>query len=156
MKTRVTTSAGGFAKEVHTETTIFAPAQKIWQTLMQFSEYNAWNPLVKSISGEPQVGNTLRLEIHLPDNKPMRFTPKVKSCETNKKFSWLGNLGISGLFDGEHIFEIHENADGSCKFVHREKFKGILLPLFSDVLNNKTPKGFELMNEALKARVEKG
>jgi hypothetical protein len=156
MKTKITTSAAGFAKEVHTETTMHASAHEIWQILLRFSEYNAWNPLVKNISGEPQIGQRLSLEIHLPNNKPMRFTPKVTACEVDKKFSWLGNLGVPGLFDGEHIFEIHENADGTCKWVHREKFKGILLPLFHDILHVKTPKGFELMNEALKAKVEKG
>ena len=59
----------------------------------------------------------------------------------------------AGLFDGEHTFRI-EPLDGErSRFVHGERFTGILVGLVKGVLG-KTEAGFEQMNAALKQRVE--
>ena len=43
---------------------------------------------------------------------------------------------------------------GGVRFVHRERFRGILVPLFGGVIR-KAESGFEEMNQALKALAEK-
>jgi hypothetical protein len=52
------------------------------------------------------------------------------------------------------MFEINEHADGTCTFIHRENFGGILIPLFKKMLEVNTRKGFEIMNTELKKRCE--
>lgn len=43
-------------KSVHHEITIEAPSQKVWETLINMSEYPNWNPVMKLIDGEVKEG----------------------------------------------------------------------------------------------------
>jgi hypothetical protein len=143
------------AKEIHSQIIIRATSEKIWSVLTDFKNYSLWNPFIKSIEGNAAVGNKIKASIEPPGAKGMTFKPKVISFDKNKKFSWQGHLLFPGLFDGEHIFEIIELKDGTCTFIQREKFKGILVPLFSKMLDVNTLQGFEQMNQKLKERAEK-
>jgi hypothetical protein len=136
-------------KEISTRILIDAPAHKVWEVLTDFSAYPAWNPFVKSLIGEVQPGN--KIKVALPG---MNFQPKVLTFQPNRELRWIGNLLFKGVFDGEHQFLLTENADGSTTFEQGEKFSGILVGLFSSKLDRDTKPGFESMNRALKARVE--
>jgi hypothetical protein len=62
---------------------------------------------------------------------------------------------LPGLFDGEHIFTMDPlDAGRRTRLVHREEFRGVLVPLFWGSLDTATRQGFEEMNLALKKRVE--
>jgi len=74
--------------------------------------------------------------------------------EPDKEFRWRGHLLFPGLLDGEHIFEITDNGNGTTTFKQSEKFNGILVPLFKKMLDYNTTKGFNLMNTRMKERVE--
>ena len=67
--------------------------------------------------------------------------------------SRLRSLGLPGLFDGRHRFDLEPTGSGS-RLVHREFFHGILVRVLRKSLDSQTRPGFELMNEALKARAE--
>ncbi|MBQ0733453.1 SRPBCC family protein [Aquimarina celericrescens] len=135
--------------EIRTEININATTQKAWQILIDFDNYPNWNPFIKTISGKPEIGNTIK--VVLPE---MTFTPKITAFKTNKELRWLGHFLFKGLFDGEHIFRIHDNADGTITFNHSEKFSGILVPLFKKKLLSETKQGFEAMNIKLKEVAE--
>jgi hypothetical protein len=74
--------------------------------------------------------------------------------KTNKEFRWIGHLLFSGLFDGEHKFELIDNRNGTTTFRQSEKFGGILVPLFKKMLDENTLNGFNLMNKKLKELAE--
>jgi hypothetical protein len=63
-------------------------------------------------------------------------------------------LLIPGLFDGEHIFSIEPIGPDRVRFVQREIFTGLLVPLFARGLDTDTQHGFDEMNQALKAQAE--
>jgi hypothetical protein len=67
---------------------------------------------------------------------------------------WIGHLLIPGLFDGEHIFTIEPLGANRVRFVQREIFSGLLVPLFAKGLDTDTQRGFGEMNQALKAQAE--
>ena len=69
-------------------------------------------------------------------------------------FEWWGHLVVRGLFDGRHRFELEPTARGT-RVAHTETFTGILVPLLRRSLDTHTAAGFELMNHALKAQVER-
>jgi hypothetical protein len=140
------------AKEVKTEILINATPEKVWEILTNFDNYPTWNPFIKSIEGEVKVGNKIKVSIQPPNSKAMTFKPRVLAFETNKEFLWLGHLLFTGLFDGEHKFELIDNGNGTTTFKQSEKFKGIFVGLLN--LEN-TKKGFEAMNEKLKEMAER-
>lgn len=141
--------------ELRTEILVSASPQKVWEVLTDFDNYPNWNPFIKSIQGQPKVGEKITVRLEPPDAKGITMTPKVLAFEVNKQFRWIGNFVLPGLFDGEHIFELIDNKDGTTLFVQRENFNGVLVGMFKKMLDNNTKRGFEMMNQQLKVQSEK-
>lgn len=141
-------------KVLKTEIDINAPKKRVWDILVDFESYPQWNPFIKSIHGDLKVRKRLEVLVQPPGSKGFKFKPKVTSYKQYREFSWLGSLFVYGLFDGHHMFEIEENSNGTSKFVHKEEFSGILVPMMWGQLNTKTRAGFELMNKSVKELAE--
>lgn len=139
---------------LRTEIVIAAPSDDVWSILTDFSSYPGWNPFVRQISGRLEVGS--RLEVHLapPGGRAMTIRPTVREVLPGRVLRWLGSLGVPGLFDGEHSFQIEPLGEGQVRFVHSERFSGILVPAIMAFIGKSTRQGFEAMNQALKERAE--
>ena len=141
-------------KNIQTEILINTDITKAWDVLMNFDNYPEWNPFITSISGERKLGSRLTVSINPPGGKGMTFKPNILTLEANKEFRWKGKLGINGIFDGEHYFILESVDKDITKFIHGEKFSGLLVPFVSKMLD-KTQKGFLLMNESIKNECER-
>jgi hypothetical protein len=141
-------------KELRSETEIQASAERVWDILTDFDGFPQWNPFIRRASGNILVGERLKVTIQPSGAKRMNFRPIVLKAEPNRELRWLGHLLVSGLFDGEHIFTIEPTGTNRVRFTQREIFTGILVPLFARGLDADTRRGFEEMNQALKARAE--
>ena len=141
-------------KEIKSEILIQASTQRVWEILTDFEKYAEWNPFIKYIKGQPQVGQKITARIEPPKASGMTLKPTVLVFNKNKEFRWQGNLGFKGIFDGEHVFELQEQGPNTTLFIHKEGFSGILVPLLKKMLDENTLNGFKLMNEQLKARAE--
>lgn len=137
------------------ETTIdiAAPADEVWGVLTDFAGYPEWNPFITSIAGSPEPGQRLAVDLSPPGGRTIRMKPQVRVREENRRFTWLGHLGVPHIFDGEHEFVIEPTAAGTTVFTQRETFRGALVP-FTGRLLAQTKTGFDAMNVALKQRVE--
>jgi hypothetical protein len=140
-------------KNMQTEIQINAPVQKVWEALTDFSQYEQWNPFIH-IAGEACEGSRLTNQMFLEGQKPQIFRPEVLVVKPHREFRWEGNLFVKGLFDGEHYFKLEKVADNKTRLIHGENFRGVLVGLIMRMIGNKTRKGFEQMNLALKNRVE--
>lgn len=141
-------------KTLETNICINASPEKVWAVLSNFKNYPEWNPFIKSIDGEVEIGKTIEVRIEPAGAQGMSFRPVVLAYKLNEEFRWKGKLMVKGLFDGEHQFKLINNADGTTTLHHSEKFTGILVPLFAKMIDVNTRKGFELMNEKLKELAE--
>ena len=141
-------------KELRSEIEIQASAERVWQLLTDFASFPQWNPFVRRASGDIKVGKQLEVNIQPSGARGMTFRPTVLKAEPNQELRWLGHLLMPGLFDGEHIFTIEPLGNNRVRFVQREIFTGLLVPLFTRGLDTDTRRGFEEMNQALKARAE--
>jgi hypothetical protein len=142
-------------KEIKSEILIQSTPHKIWKILTDFEKYSDWNPFIKSIQGSVKVGAKIVARIEPPEGKGMTFKPTVLTFDENKEFKWIGHLLFPGLFDGEHRFELIDNGNGTTTFIQAERFKGILVRLFSKMLDGSTLNGFRAMNQKLKEEAEK-
>jgi len=142
-------------RTLRSEIEIRASAEQVWQTLMDFGAHAEWNPFIPEISGTPISGHRLEVLIKPPGTRGMRFRPTVLVAKPPREFRWLGRIGISMLFDGEHTFQILPLTDNKVLFSQEENFTGLLVPLLWRSLETNTRAGFQLMNKALKQRVEK-
>ncbi len=137
-------------KQIFTGIEINAPVEKVWTVLTNFKEYSKWNPFITSVIGDIKEGSKFIVTLEQEDSRPMVFKPKCIKFEKNKEFKWLGHLFFSGIFDGEHAFELIKMSEEKTNFIQKESFKGLLVPFLWKQLNTKTRKGFNAMNEKIK------
>ena len=142
-------------KELSTEIEISASVGTVWAILTDLSGFAEWNPFIRQAEGKIKEGEQLSIRIEPPGGKGMTFKPTVTLVDPLRGFRWLGRFVVPGLFDGEHIFEMTAMADGLIRFVQRENFSGLLVPLLWSSMAASTKKGFEAMNGALKTRSER-
>jgi len=141
-------------KELRSEIEIHAPAERVWWVLTDFASFPQWNPFIRRAGGDIRKGQRLEVRMQPSGAAGMTFRPTVLIAEPGRELRWIGHLLIPGLFDGEHIFTIEPLGANRVRFVQREIFTGILVPLLAKSLDTNTRRGFEEMNRALKARAE--
>lgn len=138
-------------KELNTEIEIQASAERVWHLLTDFARFPEWNPFLRRASGRLAVGARLKVFMQPSGASGITMKPKVIKMEPSRELRWLGHLFVPGLFDGEHAFIIEPLGPGRVRFIQREIFTGILVPLFARMLNSGTKRGFLEMNQALKS-----
>jgi hypothetical protein len=141
-------------RELRSEIEIDAPPERVWAVVTEFAAYPEWNPFIRRIDGELRVGARLEVRIEPPGARATTFKPTVRAVESDRELRWLGRLLVPGIFDGEHSLLIEPREGGRSRFVQSERFSGVLVGPFKGMLA-KTEGGFEQMNAALKARVER-
>jgi hypothetical protein len=134
---------------------IDAAPEAVWSELADTGAYPGWNPFVRRLEGQLGQGERLEVEIEPPGGRAMTFKPTVLEATPGRELRWLGRFLVRGLFDGEHSFEIEPLGPGRSRLTQAERFSGLLVRPFAGTLE-KTERGFEAMNCALKARVENG
>jgi hypothetical protein len=143
-------------REIATEIEIVSSAARVWEVLTRFDAYPEWNPFIRRASGELREGGRLEVFIQPPGAKGMTFRPVLLRVSSQRELRWLGRLWLPRLFDGEHAFTIEALEGDRVRFVQRECFRGILVPLLWRSLDRGVRRGFEEMNRALKQRAEEG
>ena len=151
--------AAFYTKEVYTEVDIQAPKQRIWQTIINFSDFHRWDPFMNQAGGEIRIGAPVYIHLQPPNSDGMNIDVVITKIDPNHELRWLGRFaGIPRLFDGEHIFTIEpigNNNVNHTRFIQREIFNGILVPFFTYQLDTNYRPGFDAMNQALKTEAER-
>jgi hypothetical protein len=143
-------------REIRTQTEINATAGRVWQVLTDFAAFPRWNPFIRQARGELREGARLEVVLQPPGHGAMTFRPVLLRVDPPRELRWRGRLWLSALFSGEHVFSIEPLAAGTVRFVQREEFRGVLVPLLWRSLNCDTRRGFDEMNRALKRLAEEG
>lgn len=139
--------------EIRTELEIGAPPKRVWDVLADFGRYPEWNPFLVRLTGSPVLG--AKVVVHVKSGiLPVRFRTKVLVAEPERELRWRGNLLTDALIAGEHYFQIEPLGDRS-RFIHGERFTGALANVAWRIIEGDTRRGYEAMNSAFKARVER-
>lgn len=130
-----------------------ASPQQVWDVLIDLEEHASWNPIFYNIAGKAKVGERLEVVVRGKDGgKGMVLTPTVIQVDPAVCFVWRGSLRFPGAFEGTHEFLLEPMPDASTRLVHRERFRGFLVPFVGKVLKD-TERGFHEMNQALATEV---
>lgn len=141
------------AHHLHTEIEIDAAPATVWTVLTDLAAYPEWNPFITSSSGTLATGARLVNRLEPPGGRPLTFEPTITEVDEGRVLEWLGRLGLPGVFDGRHRFELVPRGSGT-RLVQSESFSGVLVPLLRRSLDTATAAGFRAMNVALKTRAE--
>jgi hypothetical protein len=140
---------------IHTHIEIAADARRVWEVLTDFTAYPSWNPFLIEVRGEARPGTRLAVRTQFPSGRLMNFRPLILRADPRRELRWWGRSRVPGLFEGEHVLNIAPLEPDRVRFSQREMFRGLLVPILRRTHLDPTRNGFEIMNAALKARVER-
>lgn len=140
-------------KELRTEIEIKAAPEKVWQALTNLEKYPEWNPFIRHATGTLQTGEKVDIKIKT-GSKEMTLHCTVVKVEPNKELRWKYHVALPVLFSGEHSFIIEPGEGNKIRFIDREIFNGLLVPLQARDIDTNSKNGFEAMDRALKTRAE--
>lgn len=132
---------------------IAAPAETIWEIVADVPGWADWNPLYPAASGVIRIGETLRLTLALPGQKPEAIAPRVLDWVPYEQLHWFSSAG-SGLVKAVRYIEIEKLDEDSCIFSHGELYSGLLGAFVAKRMKGPIRAGFVAMSETLKAKAE--
>ena len=141
--------------ELRTDIDIPATPDEVWSQLADFPSYREWNPFIRSATGTAEVGRRLTLRMQPPGGRAVTLRPRITAVRPGGVLEWLGHLGVPGIFDGRHRFELVATPSGT-HMTQTEVFSGVLVRPLRGWLDRSTRAGFEAMNAALRDRVSAG
>ncbi len=138
-----------FRVEITATTNIAAPADRTWRVLTDTASYPQWNPFVRRLEGTLTPGQRIEVDLQQGDSKAHTLQPRVVEVKPGQSFTWLGHVGMPGIFDARHRFSVEPTADGASQLVQHETLSGVLTPLLRRMLTRETPIAFAALNDAL-------
>jgi len=143
-------------REIRTEVTLAAPAERIWALLTDCSLYPQWNPLFQKGTGVLNIRERLELTVHLPGITPFTITPQLLIVEPPEKFGWRHTWASTALLTWDYAIELDPLGPDRLRFVQTSTFKGLAGPLFNLALGRSVSEGMLGLNGAVKRWGEKG
>ncbi|KAJ6589028.1 hypothetical protein B0H19DRAFT_1102576 [Mycena capillaripes] len=147
---------------------INAPRQKVWDVLVDFSEYAKWNSYIrestlidasnKALPGHQIAkGNRLALKTHIPptmdDSVKMRaMTELVMHVEPQSQLAWGSHL--PGWLFGAEQWNVLTEVEGGTKYEMIAVFSGVGPYLMMRSMRDPITKAVHAMAEGLKTRCE--
>ncbi|MFT4613175.1 MAG: hypothetical protein ACI9NT_000313 [Bacteroidia bacterium] len=136
-----------------------ASPEQSWVVLTDFARYPDWNPYLRRVEGKLAVGEIMSFTLvdeNFPD--PLDLTARLGEVLVNERFYWTGRVGVQGLFDTRHFFELIPREDGNTDLYHYEEFRGLIPALLPkrEMSTGNTRAAFERMNMALYERLKRG
>jgi hypothetical protein len=140
--------------EIHTEVEIDATAEQVWQVLTNFPAYLEWNSKIWPNAGELRAGARLRVRVRVAGGLSFAFRATVLKAEPGRELCWVGRLPAR-LLEGRHSFSIVPLEQKRVRFVHREVYSGLLVPIYMLVMGSWLRRTYKGMNRELKLRAER-
>jgi hypothetical protein len=141
------------APTVRTETVIMAPRKAVWDVLVDFPKYEAWNPFTVRVRTTAQLGEPVFMDVEMGSRR-MKLKERIRVHEPHRRIGWWLRIGGGLLLDCTRVQELEDVAGGGTRYVCYESFRGLLVPLFFRRYQARMQRGFDAAARALKERVE--
>ena len=138
------------ARIMMVSTAVEASKPEVWAVLTNFDDYDQWNPVITSASGEPVVGAELDLELTLPGHDPEELDAEVLIVRGDRKLRWQDRLVVPGVRDLEYEFIIQPVEPGRVVVVQLLRSEGLLAPFTDEEAGREA---LALIGEALVERL---
>ena len=139
---------------LHTEIEINAPKYKVWRVLFHKERWVKWNSFLfdRDSSVPFKQGQEVMLSVlrNLAEEET-EFHPLITLVQPEVCLGWVS--AIPG-FRSENIFELQEIGIGRTRYIHREKFSGLLSRVFLPFIREDEQRGMGRMARELKRYTE--
>ncbi|NQY59612.1 SRPBCC family protein [Cognatishimia sp.] len=135
-------------KTFHVETTINAPAEKIWEVLTDTAAYPEWNPTFVEVDGTYSQGGKVLNKVQDPSGAVLEMTATVAMLNPARELRQKGGVPLVITFDHRWILE---PVEGGTKVTQHEVDRGLYLWFWN---SDWIEPAYAKTSAALKARVE--
>ena len=133
--------------------TIEAPAQRVWEILMDVERYGEWNPFTTRVDTSLEVGSPVDLYVTLGLFK-LKQPEQIQAVDPPSLLAWGMIMGARWLLVTRREQHLEALGETRCRYTTADAFTGVLTPLVVLLFGGLIRRGFNAMARALKERVE--
>ena len=135
------------------EIVINAPAEVVWDVLLDFENYGLWNEFCPSVKGEPVVGSALEMQVDLGSGLQLQIE-HVTRVEPPHAITWSMENKPGDPVHADRTQRITPIDDKSCRYLSIDEFSGEFVPQMMEALGEVVERGFNTCARGLKQRAE--
>lgn len=122
------------SRSVESSIEIEAPAALVWSVLMDFHEYDQWNPWILALEGATIPGQRLRAAIRVWGSLRLAIAPLVLAVFGGRELRWHWGLQFTNLFDTECVFRLETIGPSRVQLSHSVVATGLVARLGARIL----------------------
>ncbi len=134
---------------------IAAPAERVWEILIDLAGYETWNPFTPRIDATLRVGDPVVLTVAM---RPGRTLIQREVCTAYDPdafvLGWGMTLGIPLLLRADRLQRLTPLPGGGTRYHTEDAFSGLLAPLVLRLYGADIQRGFDAVARALAAKAE--
>lgn len=139
---------------LYTEIEINVARSMVWEAIIQKDEWRRWNTFL--FDGDPALPIRQGQEIflsarRLEDDEPTDFEPLVTLVQPPTCLRWITRMPG---FRSEQVFELQDLGPTRTRYIHQERFKGVLAGVFLPFIRDDERQGIKRMAWQLKRYLE--
>jgi len=143
---------GRFAPAATVE--IAAPLETVWDVLLDFASYSAWNRFTPSVKCSGTIGAAVEMQVCFPGAKPMRQVEVLNVLEPPHRLAWGVLMGASLVLVANRYQMLEALGPRLTRYTTIDYVSGLLAPVVKMLYAEPMRAGFQLAADGLKARAE--
>jgi hypothetical protein len=146
-------SFGRFAPTATVE--IDAPVERVWEILVDFPNYAAWNRFCPGIVCTGELGAKVVMDVRFPGQKPIKQVEVLNVLEPPHRLAWGVVMGSRALMVANRYQTLEAIGGGRTRYTTIDYMSGLLAPLVKLLYAEKVRAGFQLAADGLKEYAER-
>ena len=132
---------------------IEAPAERVWDILVDFERYGEWNPFTTRVDASLEIGAPVMLHVTLGRLK-RKQPERIETVEPPQLLAWGTTMGHPLLLSALREQRVEPLSESRCRYLTTDATSGLLTPLVALLFGHLIRQGFNDMAAALKTRAE--
>lgn len=132
---------------------INAPADLVWEVIVDFASYGQWNRFCPSIIGALRVGEPLEMQVDL-GNGLQKQVETITCIEPGRKIVWSMENKPEDPIHADRIQEVRPVDESSCDYATIDEFGGEMCGPMIEMMGQAVETGFNRCAQNLKAHAE--
>jgi len=135
------------------EVVIHAPAELVWEVLVDFARYGQWNTFCPEARGEPVVGCALHMQVDL-GNGLQTQVETITRVEPPHTIVWSMENKPGDPIHADRMQRVTPIDATSCRYISIDEFSGEAVAPMLAAMGAAVERGFNRCALDLKARAE--
>ena len=132
---------------------IEAPAELVWQVIVDFAQYPAWNEFCPSIDAKLELGSAVKMQVDLGDGLQEQVE-YITCIEEPHRITWSMENRPGDPVHADRSQLVSPVDEHRCTYLTYDDFSGDFAAAMVEQLGERVRRGFNLCARNLKARAE--